>query len=137
MDNLTDVKMYLENAKNNLQGLDLSDIEYAVGEAENAVSNMRSYVDDANVALEDSVTYVEDALEEIATVHFSDEDFMHVPTEGAVGAMCIGKGQGSARVAGFSLAGDIPSITIETINGEKYTISGVITETNDRITIGG
>ena len=137
MDNLADIKMYLENAKNNLEGLDISDIEYSVDEIESAVSNMRSYVDDANVALEDSVTYVEDALNELETIHFSDEDFMHVPTEGAVKPTGVGNKLISARVAGFSLAGDIPSITIETISGEKYTISGVITETDNRIIIGG
>ena len=137
MDNLSDIKMYLQDAKNNLEGLDINDIEYAVDEIESAVSNMRSYVDDANVALEDSVTYVEDALNELETIHFSDEDFMHVPTEGAVKPTSIGNKLISARVSGFSLAGDIPSITVETFSGTKYTISGVITDGDNTIRIGG
>ncbi len=136
MDNLSDIKEYLENAKNNLEGLDISDIEYAVDEAESAVSSMRSYVDDANVALEDSVTYVEDALNELENV-FGDEDFMRVPTEGAIRAMSIGNKLSSAKVVGFSLAGEIPSITVETISGTKYTISGVITDGDNTIRIGG
>ena len=134
MDNLSDIKEYLENAKNNLEGLDISDIEYAVDEAESAVSSMRSYVDDANVALEDSVTYVEDALNELENV-FSDEDFMRVPTEGAIRAMSIGNKLSSAKVVGFSLAGEIPSITVETISGTKYTISVVITDGDNTIRI--
>ena len=136
MDNLSDIKEYLENAKNNLEGLDISDIEYAVDEAESAVSSMRSYVDDANVALEDSVTYVEDALNELENV-FGEEDFMRVPTEGAIRAMSIGNKLSSAKVVGFSLAGEIPSITVETISGTKYTISGVITDGDNTIRIGG
>lgn len=137
MDNLSDIKEYLENAKNNLEGLDISDIEYAVDEAESAVSNMRSYVDDANVALEDSVTYVEDALNELETIDSGNEDFMRVPTEGAIRAMSIGNKLSSAKVVGFSLAGDIPSITVETFSGTKYTISGVITDGDNTIRIGG
>ena len=137
MDNLSDIKEYLENAKNNLEGLDISDIEYAVDEAESAVSSMRSYVDDANVALEDSVTYVEDALNELETIDSGNEDFMRVPTEGAIRAMSIGNKLSSAKVVGFSLAGEIPSITVETISGTKYTISGVITDGDNTIRIGG
>ena len=137
MDNLSDIKEYLENAKNNLEGLDVSDIEYAVDEIESAVSNMRTYVDDANVALEDSVTYVEDALNELETIDSGNEDFMRVPTEGAVKPTSIGNKLISAKVAGFSLAGDIPSITVETISGTKYTISGVITDGDNTIRIGG
>ena len=137
MDNLSDIKEYLENAKNNLEGLDVSDIEYAVDEIESAVSNMRTYVDDANVALEDSVTYVEDALNELETIDSGNEDFMRVPTEGAIRAMSIGNKLSSAKVVGFSLAGEIPSITVETISGTKYTISGVITDGDNTIRIGG
>ena len=65
MDNLSDIKMYLQDAKNNLEGLDINDIEYAVDEIESAVSNMRTYVDDANSALEDAVYELGNSLDEI------------------------------------------------------------------------
>ncbi len=137
MDNLSDIKMYLQDAHNNIEGIDLSEIEYAVEEAESAVSNMRSYVNDAMSSVEDASYNTANALEELETIDFSDEDFMRVPTEGAIKPTSIGNKLISAKVAGFSLAGDIPSITVETISGTKYTISGVITDGDNTIRIGG
>ena len=137
MDNLSDIKMYLRDAHNNIEGIDLSEIEYAVEEAESAVSNMRSYLNDAMSSVEDASYNTTNALEELETIDFSDEDFMRVPTEGAIRAMSIGNKLSSAKVVGFSLAGEIPSITVETISGTKYTISGVITDGDNTIRIGG
>ena len=37
MDNLSDIKMYLRDAHNNIEGIDLSEIEYAVEEADRQV----------------------------------------------------------------------------------------------------
>ena len=65
MDNLSDIKEYLENAKNNIEGIDLSEIEYAVEEAESAVSNMRSYVNDAMSSVEEASYNTANALDEI------------------------------------------------------------------------
>tara|TARA_R100001244_G_scaffold27980_1_gene27464 strand:+ start:360 stop:782 length:423 start_codon:yes stop_codon:yes gene_type:complete len=140
LDNLThtldNIDALLEEASSQLNYSGISDIESAVNEIENAVSDLMSYHGDTENAIAEALHQVEQARAKIDLLNEDDGTFVCVSREGEI-TMGIGNTLRDAKVTGFSLASDVNSISIETTDGKGYTISGVITETDNTIRIGG